>query len=183
MPRKCLVCESQHLKEIDKSLVDNESNRSIAKRFALSPAAVQRHKTNHLPKALVKAKQAGEIVEATSLMDRVERIMVRCELIAEQATKGKDWLPAIAASRELRSCLELLGKLSGEIQNGVRVGIAINGAGKTVVIGSPEWQSSFGDFLEWLDADDDMAQAHLPPGSPCVGLKLTQKFMDGLLDD
>jgi hypothetical protein len=181
MPRKCLVCESTHLKEIDESLVGNESNRSIAKRFGLSAAAVQRHKTNHLPKLLVKAKQAGEIVEATSLMARVERVMARCELIADTATKGKDWLPAIAASRELRGCLELLGKLSGEIRTGTNIGIAINGAGKTVVIGSEAWQESFKYFLDWLDADEDDEPLQTPPGH--AGLKLTQKFVDGLLDD
>jgi hypothetical protein len=132
MPRKCLVCESQHLKEIDKALVDNESNRYIAKRFGLSESAVQRHKTNHLPKLLVKAKDAGEIVAATSLMDRVERVMARCEMIAETATQAKDWAPAIAASRELRGCLELLGKLNGEIQTGTKIGIAVNAAGSPV---------------------------------------------------
>lgn len=161
MPRKCLVCESQHLKKIDESLVDNVSNRIISNQFGISTAAVQRHKTNHLPKLLVKAKDAGEIVQATSLMDRVERIMVRCETIAETATQAKDWLPAIAASRELRGCLELLGKLSGEIQTGTRIGI-VNGGGKTVVVGSPEWQESFRDFLDNLLADDDQDDEPAP---------------------
>ncbi len=178
MPRKCLVCESQHLKEIDQCLVNNESNRSIANRFDLSPAAVHRHRTNHLPKILTKAKQAGEILESTSLMGRIERIMTRCEMIAETATKGKDWMPAIAASRELRGCLELLGKISGEIQSGTRIGIGINNAGgKTVVVGSPQWEESFRDFLDGILAE---SQAIRPEHS---GLKITPKFMDSLISD
>jgi len=154
VPRKCVVCESKQLREIDKSLVNNESKRSVANRFDLSPAAVQRHKTNHLPKSLTKAKQAGEIVESTSLMGRIERIMSRCEMIAETATKGKDWMPAIAASRELRACLELLGRVSGQLSTGTMVGIKINGAGgRTVVVGSPQWEESFRDFLDNLLID------------------------------
>jgi hypothetical protein len=78
---------------------------------------------------MVKAKNAEEIVHASSLMNRVERVMARCEMIAETATKAKDWTPAISASRELRGCLELLGKLSGEIQTGTKIGIAVNAAG------------------------------------------------------
>lgn len=132
MPRKCLVCESQHLKAIDKALVDNESHRNIAKRFDLNAAAVYRHKTNHLPKLMIKAKDAETVVHASSLMNRVEKIMARCELIAETSTKAGDWTPAIAASRELRGCLELLGKLSGEIQTGTKVGI-LNVAGASAV--------------------------------------------------
>ena len=119
-------------KEIDRSLVDGEGYRAVAQRCGISPDAVFRHKTNHLPKLLIKAKDAEAVVHASSLMNRVEKIMARCELIAETSTKAGDWTPAIAASRELRGCLELLGKLSGEIQTGTKVGI-LNVAGAPAV--------------------------------------------------
>jgi hypothetical protein len=70
MPRKCVVCESQHLKEIDKSLVSGEPYRAIAQRCAISPDAVFRHKINHLPKALVKAKAIEEMAHGDSLSSR-----------------------------------------------------------------------------------------------------------------
>jgi hypothetical protein len=86
MPRKCLVCESKQIRELDESLVNNESNRSIANGFDLSPAAVQRHKNKSPPQTPVKGE---EVVEATSLMDRVERMMVRCEMIAETGDQDR----------------------------------------------------------------------------------------------
>jgi hypothetical protein len=91
------------------------------------------------------------------LLSRVEKIMSRCEIIAEAATRERDWLPAIAASRELRSCLELLGKLSGEIQSGTNLAVQIiNGVpAKMVAVGSEEWQVSFRDYLDALLEDDD----------------------------
>jgi hypothetical protein len=46
--------------------------------------------------------------------------------------------------------LELLGKLSGEIQSGTRVGIQIidGKPARTVVVGSEEWRDSMRDLLE-----------------------------------
>ena len=153
MPRKCTICESQRLREIDESLVSGNSIREIARTFAVPYHSVDRHKKNHLPPLLAKAKQAEDVVEGTSLVDRIERIMARCEMIAETATKAKDWGPAIAASRELRGCLELLAKVSGELHT-AKVNIGINGA-KTVVIGSEAWENSFRDYLDSLVEDDE----------------------------
>lgn len=66
-------------------------------------------------------------------------------------------MPAIAASRELRGCLELLGKLSGEIQTGTKFGLQIiNGRpAKTVAIGWDEWRSS---TVEFLDEEEEEQQ-------------------------
>jgi hypothetical protein len=90
MPRKCLVCESQHSQQIDESLVDNEANRTIAKRFGLSPAAVHRHKTNHLPKLLVKAKGAETVASADKLIDRVQSLLERATRLADEAERSKN---------------------------------------------------------------------------------------------
>ncbi len=57
MPRICTVCDHSERTAIDTALVGGEANRFIAKRFALSAAAVQRHRANHLPTVLAEAKQ------------------------------------------------------------------------------------------------------------------------------
>ena len=51
-------------------------------------------------------------------MSRVEGVMSRMERICEKAIEQEHWTGAVGASRELRGCLELLGKLSGELQTG-----------------------------------------------------------------
>jgi hypothetical protein len=55
----------------------------------------------------------------------VEQLVTRCERIYDKAMLAGELVGAVGATRELRGCLELLGKLSGELQNGVRVGINI----------------------------------------------------------
>jgi hypothetical protein len=154
--RTCTICNHPERAAIDAALVDGTSLRTIAGQSGTNKSALDRHR-KHLAPALTQAKQAERVTEATSLLSRVERIMGRVETICEAATRERDWLPAIAASRELRSCLELLGKLSGELQSGTQVGIQIiNGVpAKMVAVGSEAWQVSFRDYLDALLEDDD----------------------------
>jgi hypothetical protein len=156
MPRKCLVCESQETRNIDEMLVNRVSISEISRTFKIPYHSIDRHKKNHVSKTLTKAKHAEEVTAATSLLGRVERIMARCESIAEAATRERDWSPAIAASRELRGCLELLGRLSGELQRGTQVGIQIVSGvpAKMVAVGSPEWEESFREYLDALLEDE-----------------------------
>jgi transposase-like protein len=153
--RVCTVCSHEDRPAIDKALVDGQSLRAIAGRFGTNKSALDRHK-RHLAPALTLAKQAERVTEATSLLSRVERIMGRVETICEAATREREWLPAIAASRELRFCLELLGKLSGELQSGTNLGIkVINGQpARMLAEGSEEWKASFRDYLDEMIADD-----------------------------
>jgi hypothetical protein len=121
VPRKCLVCESQHLKEIDVALVNNDSNREIAKRFGISSAAVYRHRQNHLPVLLTKARDAETVAHADKLIDQVRGLLERATRLADAAEKAKNLYAALQGVRELRGVLELLGRVSGELQSGTRV--------------------------------------------------------------
>jgi transposase len=60
MPRRCTVCDHPEIHSIDQALVSGESYRSVAKRFGLSESAVYRHKTEHLPAHLLKAREVEE---------------------------------------------------------------------------------------------------------------------------
>jgi hypothetical protein len=52
--RVCSLCSRADRPEIDAAIVAAESKRGIARRFALSPDAVERHAKAHLPAAIVK---------------------------------------------------------------------------------------------------------------------------------
>ncbi len=119
----CKLCSRLDRGEIDKALVDQRSLRDIAGQFQISRSALDRHK-KHIPKALTKAKQAETVAETTTLLSRVEKLAGRCETMVAKAEDAGDWRGAAGAARELRGCLELLGKLNGELQaNGARVAI------------------------------------------------------------
>jgi hypothetical protein len=146
MPRKCSACESDHLKEIDSLLINNESNRFIATRFNLTPAAVQRHKTNHLPVLLVKAKAAETVAHADKLIDQVQDLLERATRLADQAEKSKNLTAALTGVREIRGVLELIGRINGELQ--------IGGTKVEIAVGSEKWKDGFRDYLDMVVAGD-----------------------------
>jgi hypothetical protein len=69
MPRRCTVCDHHERHSIDEALVTGAPYRSVAKRFELSESAVYRHKTEHLPAHLSKAREAEEIARADDLIE------------------------------------------------------------------------------------------------------------------
>src|SRR6266567_1808760 len=118
----CKICSRPDRAAIDKAIVDQRSLRDIAGQYGVSRSAVDRHKP-HIPKALSKAKQAETVAESTSLLSRVEKLMARCEHIYETAIEAGELTGAVGATREIRGCLELLAKLSGELKPG---GVTVN---------------------------------------------------------
>ena len=114
MPRRCTICQHPQHEEIAVSLF-RDGTRATARRFQVSLPALDRHK-GHLPNTIAKALQAEVVCEATSLLARVESLMQESEKIAAAAKLEKNWPAATSALREARGCLELLGKLRGELQ-------------------------------------------------------------------
>jgi hypothetical protein len=60
MPRRCTVCDHPQRHGIDEALVSGAPYRSVARRFVLSESSVYRHKTEHLPAHLLKAREVEE---------------------------------------------------------------------------------------------------------------------------
>jgi hypothetical protein len=58
--RRCTVCDHPERHSIDEALVSGAPYRSVAKRLGLSGSAVYRHKTEHLPVHLLKARELEE---------------------------------------------------------------------------------------------------------------------------
>jgi transposase-like protein len=115
MPRRCTVCDHPESHSIDEALVSGESYRSVAKRFGLSESAVYRHKAEHLPAHLLKAKEIEEVAQADDLLEQVRSLQAHALDILERAEKTGDLRTALAAISQARGNLELLGKLAGEL--------------------------------------------------------------------
>jgi hypothetical protein len=129
MPRRCTVCAHLQRQDIDELLVSGGPYRSIAKRFGLSESAVYRHKTEHLPVHLSKARAANEVAQADNLLDQVRNLQGHALDILERAEKTGDLRTALAAISQARGNLELLGKLAGELDERPVVNLIL----------SPEW--------------------------------------------
>jgi transposase-like protein len=129
MPRRCTVCDHPEKHSIDEILVTGAPYRSVAKRFGLSESAVYRHKTEHLPAHLLKAKRVKETARADDLLEQVRNLQVHALDILERAEKSGDLRTALAAISQARGNLELLGKLAGELDERPVVNLNV----------SPEW--------------------------------------------
>jgi hypothetical protein len=129
MPRRCTVCDHSEMHSIHEALVSGAPYRSVAKRFGLSESAVYRHKTEHLPAHLLKAKEVEEAAMADDLLDQVRNLQAHALDILERAEKAGDLRTALAAISQARGNLELLGKLAGELDERPVVNLNV----------SPEW--------------------------------------------
>jgi len=128
LPRKCSVCGHIQVKDIDESLVNGTGLRKIAERFSLSTTAVHRHK-KHLNGTLIKAREVMKITHADSLLEQVKYLQEKSLHILSKAEEIGDYRACTSAINEARKCLELLGKLAGELQDGQTVNVII----------SPQW--------------------------------------------
>jgi len=115
MARKCSVCTHPKRDVIDNAIVAGTSYRDIAGRFGLSRSAVERHANGHLPAALVKAREAGEVIHADDLLARVRSLEGKALRILEEAEKTKDHRIALGALKETRGCIELLARMLCEL--------------------------------------------------------------------
>jgi hypothetical protein len=123
------MCDHPERQLIDEALVTGAPYRSVAKRFGLSESAVYRHKTDHLPAHLLKARQVEEVAQADDLLDQVRYLQTHTLNILERAEKAGDLRTALAAISQARGNVELLGKLAGELNERPVVNLNV----------SPQW--------------------------------------------
>jgi transposase-like protein len=91
------VCDHPESHGIDEALVSGASYRSVARRFGLSESSVYRHKTEHLPAHLLKAREVEEVAQADDLLDQVRNLQTHALDILERAEKAGDLRTALAA--------------------------------------------------------------------------------------
>jgi hypothetical protein len=131
--RACAVCGHAERDEIDRRLVAGEAYRDIARQFQLSKDSLARHRPRHLSPALVKVAAAREEARGEALLDQVQALIARGQRIADRAEQNGRDIQALAAIRELRPLLELLGRLTGELKD--RPAVTVN------VLTLPEWSN------------------------------------------
>ncbi len=131
MPRTCTVCNHAKRPAINRDLVAGRSLRDIATQFQLSSSAVDRHKREHLPATMIKAKESREVAEGASLLAQLQNlgrdtraVLDAARSFAEVPKEGKcaacvaGPTMALRAIARLERQLELQGRLVGELRDG-----------------------------------------------------------------
>ena len=152
MPPKCTICIHPEREQIDRDLLAGVSLRNIAERCSVSTTALHRHKNGgHIARALTQAREVEEVARADTLLDQVHALLDKARSLTDQAEVAGDLRTALAGIREVRGVLELMAKVTGEIQAGPVVGIIM----------SPEWTAIRTAILQALEPHPDARQAVL----------------------
>ena len=140
MPRRCTVCIHKKRIEIDQALVERQAFRAIARQYKVSKDALLRHHDDHLPAALVKAQAAAEAAQADALLAQVVDLRDKALGVLSRAEAAEDLRAAVSAIREARGCVELLGKLAGQLNEAPIVNLIL----------MPEWRQLQAAILDAL---------------------------------
>ncbi len=122
MGRPCTVCASPRHEKIDVEVAGGEPLAQVAKRHRVSVDAIKRHRTNHLSPALVavslehvREESARSAYDAT--VNRLETLIDRLEDLLAVAEDRKSLVGGANIAREIRSSLELVARLRGELND------------------------------------------------------------------
>lgn len=148
----CQICEHTDRVEIDSAMVSNPNrNQAVGERWGIQKDAVRRHR-QHLSPALKAAVTRRESAGPRKALDRLEELHSRSLAILDAAEAGGQASLALNAVRELRGLVELLAKLTGELDERPTVQV-LN------VQSSPEWQQIRSAVVTALAPFPEAAQA------------------------
>jgi hypothetical protein len=129
MPKACTACVHPDRAAIDRALVAGSATlRDIAEQFGLSKSTIFRHRTDHLPVHLARARDAAEVASADDLLRELGALRAKAVSLLIAAERAGDLRSALAGVREARGCLELLARLLGELRDGPEVTITVSPA-------------------------------------------------------
>lgn len=154
MTRVCTVCQHANRDAIDAELVAGASYRALAGRFGLSRSAIERHKRDHVPRALAQSARAAEVARGDDLVDRLVSLANQTLEILAEARAAGDLDVAVKALARAEKQVELQARLLGELaasETTVNVGVA--------VLASPEWLQARARIVDALAPWPDAASA------------------------
>ena len=129
LPRTCTVCHHPERPAIDLAIVRGEPLRGLGASSGLTASALFRHRSRHLPVALLTSAHAAEIARADDLVEAVRTLGQHAVDVLATAESTGDLRTALAGIREARGCISLLARL-----------LAQRDAAPTVaLLTSPEW--------------------------------------------
>lgn len=129
MGRTCTICSHPEREAIEAALVRGDPFRHIAERYGTASSSLVRHR-EHVRDALVQAKESKSEERGQTLLEQVRWLQQTTLKALETAERDDDTRCLLAAVKEARGNLELLGKLTGELATGPTA-VAIAGAQAT----------------------------------------------------
>jgi hypothetical protein len=136
MARHCTVCAVPEIDKLNVELAAGASPHALEARYGVNESAIGRHRRNHLSPAVVRLSRArrreasaevawpGAIEQSRTLLDDLRQLF-------DVAVERKSLVGGAQVARELRGCIELLARLTGELDERNQI-VTVN------VLASPE---------------------------------------------
>jgi hypothetical protein len=151
--RPCTICRHAERDEIDRRLVASTALKPISERFGVTVQALIRHRNLHLPQAVRDAAgaalAAAERERGTDLLAEARALHGKALDLMRQAERARDLRTALAGIREAARCVELQGRLIGQIKETPTVNVTF----------SAEWLSLQAVILSALEPHAEARQA------------------------
>jgi hypothetical protein len=130
MPRVCTICSHPERDEIEDAVViHSQGKRRVAAQHGVTEQSLRRHLREHFPALLALARDAERAARADGLLDRLEALQSRTLAILEATEETHEHRTALAAIREARGNLELIGEVTKELDRTPTLNLHLN----------PEW--------------------------------------------
>jgi hypothetical protein len=126
---------------MEDAFIAGQAKRRIASQHGVSERAVRYHMREHLPALLALARDAEQAARADVLLDRVEALHRRTMAILGAVEGTDEHGTALAAIREARRNLELIGEVTRELDRAGTINVALN----------PEWLEIRGVIIAALE--------------------------------
>ena len=126
MPQSCTICSHKSRDAMEDAFIAGTPKRRIAAHYGVTEQALRRHLREHLPELLALARDAERAARADSLLDRIEALQSRTLAILEATEQTQDHRVALAAIREARGNLELIGEVTKELDRTPTLNLHLN---------------------------------------------------------
>lgn len=145
-PHSCVICDHTQRSAIDRAIMAGDSLRDIATMFKTSKDAVHRHKNGCMKIGTVTAtptaeppeyRTPAEVAHNDDLRKWSRGILGKSISFMNAAEAAGDLRTAVSAVREARGCIELLGKVTGELGPSSQVNVQVNNIPSLTT--APEW--------------------------------------------
>ena len=140
MGRPCSVCGHPKLEEINKLLLDKPNFSTLSHTFGVGRKSLKNHLSEHIPKELLKSRDAKEALQADNTFGEYQAAKARIEALqtrtyellgkAEVAENHNACVGYIREARgqegELREQRKLLAELEGKLATQPQINITLN---------------------------------------------------------
>ena len=114
----CIICHRPDREAIDHAIARGASLREVGNRFDIHHTAVFRHKRDHTPNEIATLNGAHKVHDRGTALARLESLYTTAEKLLTKALKNDTSVNGqVQVVKEVRSCLELIAKLTGELND------------------------------------------------------------------